>query len=183
MSLDWEAFKQAQYHYVTKERAPCSDGYMNQCALRVCNALIDAGWPFNSPSQPYTETRFGPLCTHGRARGARSLADYLEVYLTAPLKFGRPFHPETGEQAPQTGRFEQSEDGSYEFFPTLEWLWQRGVKNEEKIRGIIFFTGPTHIDGFDMWNIDYTTGGHTDARYGIIGEEYLGGPEIRVFLV
>ncbi|MEM6993733.1 MAG: type VI secretion system amidase effector protein Tae4 [Myxococcota bacterium] len=50
-------------------QSPCSDGYANQCALRMSVALDDSGFSFSD----YTD----PLCSHGHARGAESLANHL----------------------------------------------------------------------------------------------------------
>lgn len=180
MSLDWEKFKEAQLHYVTAQRAPCSNpAYVNQCALRVTNSLIDAGWPFNGSNQPYTSTRFGPLCEHGHARGAKSLADYLEVYLVKPKRYVVPMHPVTRQREVNVaGEYESNPDGTYTFHKVLAWLERRALQGQQ-LRGIIFFNNPEHIDGFDLsdrWN--------TQGPFGIIGEEYGDScTEIRVFFV
>jgi hypothetical protein len=52
---------------------PCEQGrehQWNQCAIRMSIALIASGFPLTH----YTQ---GPVCRHGRARGAQSLGDYL----------------------------------------------------------------------------------------------------------
>lgn len=50
-------------------QAPCDGGYVNQRAIRMSIALIDAGFSLGG----YTE----PRCRHGHARGAESLAQFL----------------------------------------------------------------------------------------------------------
>lgn len=179
MALDWNKFKAAQYKYVTSNRTPCSDPYANQCALRVSNALVDAGWPFDGASQPYSSTRFGPKCSHGKARGARSLADYLEVYLTRPKRYDIPTHPTTGAKASEPGVYD--EDGSgHTFYPVLDWLKKKSDEGQ-KLRGILFFGNPHHIDGFDL---DDATNTSVHSPYGIIGEEYASTSDhVRVFFV
>jgi len=52
-----------------EKMAPCDQGWSNQCALRLSVALENAGFKLTS----YTD----PLCKHGHARGAESLANYL----------------------------------------------------------------------------------------------------------
>jgi hypothetical protein len=59
------------------ESAPCDQGWDNQCAIRVSIALVDAGFHLTG----YTD----PLCKHGHARGAESLANYLWKQLRAPV--------------------------------------------------------------------------------------------------
>ncbi|QDC07804.1 hypothetical protein FHY55_00445 [Oceanicola sp. D3] len=174
MSLNWERFKAAQANYVRNNRSPCSDGYTNQCAIRVSSALVDAAWPFNGTGQRYTEERFGPLCSHGRARGARSLADYLEVYLKRPRRYIRPAHPTTGVRASEPGVYEA--DGT--FYPVLDWLKKKAGEGQ-KLRGIMFFGSPHHIDGFDLHDSTNTQG-----SYGMIGEEYASSSDhVRVFFL
>jgi hypothetical protein len=48
---------------------PCDGPWDNQCAIRLSLCLINAGFPLTN----YTE----PVCSHGHARGAESLANYL----------------------------------------------------------------------------------------------------------
>jgi hypothetical protein len=182
MALNWGKFKSAQFRYVTSNRKPCSNpNYHNQCALRVCNALVDAGWPFNSQSQPYVASRFGPLCEHGHARGARSLADYLEVYLTPPKKYLVPINPKTKVTTEIiAGVYDPKPDsgGKFTFYKTMAWL-ERRANAGEKLRGIVYFNSPEHIDGFDL-----TDSANTKGPYGIIGEQYGdSSTEVRVFFV
>lgn len=66
----------AAYPY-PPDRSPCSDGYPNQCAIRMSIALEDGP---DIRLTNYTE----PKCSHGHARGARSLAYWLMN------RFGRP---------------------------------------------------------------------------------------------
>ena len=183
VALNWDRFKRAQYHYVTQKRQPCDDSaegrplYPNQCALRLSRALKDAGWPFDGPQQPYTATRFGPRCSHGYARGARSLADYLETYLTKPTIYRVPPHPKTGEVTEvSAGHYLEAPDGTAKFFKALDWMLHRSAT--QSLRGIIFFDQPEHIDGFDMVNKINVK----DTQYGIIGEQYGdSSKQIRVF--
>ena len=58
------------------ENAPCDQGWDNQCAIRVSVALVDAGFKLTN----YTD----PLCKHGHARGAESLANYLWKQIGPP---------------------------------------------------------------------------------------------------
>jgi Type VI secretion system (T6SS), amidase effector protein 4 len=52
-----------------KDLRPCDQNWDNQCAIRVSIALVDAGFALTG----YTD----PLCKHGHARGAESLATFL----------------------------------------------------------------------------------------------------------
>jgi len=61
--------------------SPCSDGYTNQCALRMSVALDKSGFSFGD----YTD----PLCSHGHARGAESLANHLWRTWGRPRVFTR----------------------------------------------------------------------------------------------
>ena len=49
--------------------APCDGGWANQCAIRLSIALVSSGFALTA----YPD----PLCSHGHARGAESLANYL----------------------------------------------------------------------------------------------------------
>ncbi|QQO52766.1 MAG: hypothetical protein N838_04655 [Thiohalocapsa sp. PB-PSB1] len=51
------------------ETAPCDQGWGNQCAIRMSIALVDTGFKLIDYKDP--------LCKHGHARGAKSLANYL----------------------------------------------------------------------------------------------------------
>jgi hypothetical protein len=57
--------------------APCDQAWDNQCAIRVSIALVGAGFHLTG----YTD----PLCKHGHARGAESLANYLWKQLRPPI--------------------------------------------------------------------------------------------------
>lgn len=59
-------------------RSPCDQGWDNQCAIRLSTALVNAGFNLTD----YTD----PLCKHGHARGAESLANYLWKQAGAPIK-------------------------------------------------------------------------------------------------
>jgi Type VI secretion system (T6SS), amidase effector protein 4 len=59
-----------------KDLAPCEQGWDNQCAIRVSIALVGAGFFLSA----YTD----PLCKHGHARGAESLATYLWKQVRPP---------------------------------------------------------------------------------------------------
>jgi Type VI secretion system (T6SS), amidase effector protein 4 len=181
MSLDWDKFKAQQFHYVTSQRAPCSDPYANQCALRVSRSLAAAGWPFNGPSQRYTSTRFGPMCTHNFARGAKTLADYLEVYLKPPKRYVVPKNPKTRRlEETIAGTYDPTPDsaGNHKFYKAMEWLQKRATDGE-RLRGIVFFNSPEHIDGFDL-----VDGTNTKGPYGVIGEQYGNtSTEVRVFFL
>jgi len=61
-----------------KEREPCSEQWQNQCAIRVSIALEGAGFSL--------ETYTDPVCGHGHARGAESLANFLWNNHRAPKK-------------------------------------------------------------------------------------------------
>lgn len=54
----------------------CSDGYENQCSIRLSIALEGAKVPLNL----YSENK----CSHGHARGAQGLANYLKAGWGAP---------------------------------------------------------------------------------------------------
>ena len=56
---------------------PCGDGWENQCAIRMSIALEGAGFSLADYSDP--------KCSHGHARGAESLANYLWRSLARPL--------------------------------------------------------------------------------------------------
>ncbi len=63
----------------TDKKADGSLAFKNQCAIRMSIALQKSGVDFNS----YTD----PKCSHGHARGARSLANWLwKKHLCAPKK-------------------------------------------------------------------------------------------------
>ncbi|PRQ06737.1 type VI secretion system amidase effector protein Tae4 [Enhygromyxa salina] len=51
------------------DRSPCGDGWGNQCAIRMSIALEGAGFSFKGYGDP--------MCSHGHARGAESLANHL----------------------------------------------------------------------------------------------------------
>jgi hypothetical protein len=69
---------------------PCSDGWDNQCALRMSVALDASGFDFSS----YTD----PKCSHGHARGAESLANHLWRV------WGRPQIYKSGGKAALSGK-------------------------------------------------------------------------------
>lgn len=52
------------------DRSPCSDGYTNQCAIRMSIALEKCGVDLSRYP--------GNTCSHGHARGAQGLANYLK---------------------------------------------------------------------------------------------------------
>ena len=69
-------FFQSMWNSYPSERLPCGDqnrngelSWKNQCSIRVSLALIGAGFPLIEYSDP--------KCSHGQARGAESLANYL----------------------------------------------------------------------------------------------------------
>lgn len=85
------AFQTLWNSYPT-ERSPCRDQnrsgellWGNQCAIRVSTALVDAGFRLTG----YTD----PKCSHGHARGAESLANYIWQQV------GRPQTANTAEAA------------------------------------------------------------------------------------
>ena len=57
-------------------RTPCDGPYANQCAIRASIALIGAGFSLAG----YRE----PMCRHGHARGAESLANFITRTAGAP---------------------------------------------------------------------------------------------------
>lgn len=129
---------------------------------------MDAGWPFDAPGQPYSRDRFEPLCTHGFARGVRSLSDYLEVYLARPKRYGIPVHPESRQtEVNEVGEYFQIPDGSWRFYPLLVDLKAKATIGQV-LRGIMFFDNPEHIDLFDFYEPNVKTKSH-----GIVGEEYV----------
>ena len=62
--------------------SPCGDGWANQCAIRMSIALEGAGFDF--------EGYFDPMCSHGHARGAESLANHLWRQWGRPRIFTAP---------------------------------------------------------------------------------------------
>jgi hypothetical protein len=64
------------------DRSPCGDGWANQCAIRMSIALTGAGFSLAGYSDP--------LCSHGHARGAESLANHLWRELGRPQIFTAP---------------------------------------------------------------------------------------------
>jgi hypothetical protein len=59
---------------------PCNGPWKNQCSIRMSITLIKCGLSFKG----YTE----PKCSHGHARGAESLANWLwGKHLRAPKQF------------------------------------------------------------------------------------------------
>ena len=64
------AFKLWQAYPYPPEMSPCSDGYTNQCAIRMSITLEKCGVDLSSYS--------GNKCTHGHARGAQGLANHLK---------------------------------------------------------------------------------------------------------
>jgi hypothetical protein len=54
------------------ENAPCDGGYENQCAIRM-SLTLNAELTIKINKQTYSE----PKCSHGHARGAESLANWL----------------------------------------------------------------------------------------------------------
>ncbi len=73
---------------------PSNDPYPNQCAIRLSVALSKTGWDFS-------DYKMGPLTSEGWPRGAKSLADYLELELFRPKKvlqdeFEKTFKASTG---------------------------------------------------------------------------------------
>lgn len=71
-------FAELTAHYPT-EQHPCGDGWDNQCALRMSLALEGSGFSFSGYSDP--------VCSHGHARGAESLANHLWRSLGRPQIF------------------------------------------------------------------------------------------------
>ncbi len=67
---------QANYPDPYNDDERCSDGYINQCAIRVSISLIESG---------FLLTNFNDhLCSHGHARGAQALADYIYRQVKRP---------------------------------------------------------------------------------------------------
>lgn len=64
------AYRLWQAYPFPPDRSPCSDGYTNQCAIRMSIALEKCG--VDLARYP------GNKCTHGHARGAQGLASYLK---------------------------------------------------------------------------------------------------------
>lgn len=69
-------------------KAPCDGPWDNQCAIRMSIALNGEG-SVTVNSKNYSE----PKCRHGHARGAESLANWLQT------KIGRPKKWKSGEAA------------------------------------------------------------------------------------
>jgi hypothetical protein len=67
-------------------RTPCDGPYDNQCAIRASIALIGAGFSLAG----YTE----PVCRHGHARGAESLANFIARTAGQP-QILKPEHAKT----------------------------------------------------------------------------------------
>jgi len=61
--------------------SPCDGGWDNQCAIRMSIAL-NGEMSLKVNKSTYTE----PKCAHDHARGAESLANWLETRLFYPLK-------------------------------------------------------------------------------------------------
>ena len=85
-SLWWKLY---QSYPKPPDISHCTDGYQNQCAIRLSKALEGAGISLSKYSEP--------RCTHGHARGAESLATWLWQ-----KQFGRPRIFNTGEKAKST---------------------------------------------------------------------------------
>jgi hypothetical protein len=65
------------------ERSPCDGPWANQCAIRM-SITLNAEGTLHVSSATYTD----PKCSHGHARGAGSLADWLY----GKQRLGRPTH-------------------------------------------------------------------------------------------
>lgn len=70
-------FVELMKHYPVV-RSPCDEGWDNQCAVRCSIALIGSGFPLVGYADP--------LCRHGHARGAESLANYLWKEVGRPTR-------------------------------------------------------------------------------------------------
>jgi hypothetical protein len=76
------------------ESRPCDGPWENQCAIRLSIGLIGVGIDLSSYSDP--------VCKHGHARGAESLANYLWRTMFRPqvvvgsYEFHRRFDGRTG---------------------------------------------------------------------------------------
>jgi hypothetical protein len=57
------------YDHYPEVDHPCDGGWENQCAIRMSICLLGSGFHFVN----YRD----PICQHGHARGAESLANYL----------------------------------------------------------------------------------------------------------
>ena len=69
-----------------RDNAPCDGPWSNQCAIRLSLALNGEG-TIKVDSLSYSE----PKCAHGHARGAESLANWLQQkHLGQPLIFTTP---------------------------------------------------------------------------------------------
>ena len=64
---------------------PCDGPWNNQCAIRMSLCLNDEG-TFTVNASTYSE----PKCSHGHARGAESLANWLQRRLGRPRRFTDP---------------------------------------------------------------------------------------------
>src|SRR5688572_32757704 len=64
------------------ENAPCDGGYENQCAIRM-SLTLNAELTIKINKQTYSE----PKCSHGHARGAESLANWLWKRIARPKIF------------------------------------------------------------------------------------------------
>ena len=73
----WKAYGELLAKHGT---SPCTGSWPNQCAIRMSMVLIECCMSF----EKYTE----PTCSHGHARGAESLANWLwRKHLKAPKQF------------------------------------------------------------------------------------------------
>ncbi len=68
------------------EQSPCDGGWANQCSIRM-SITLNAEGTIKVDSGTYTE----PKCSHGHARGAESLANWLwRNHLNRPTIYPNP---------------------------------------------------------------------------------------------
>lgn len=115
--------------------APCDGPWDNQCAIRMSIALIAAGFDLSS----YTD----PMCAHGHARGAESLANFLYRRIARPriltgTEFQRATDAKTGivffkDIAGFRGGFgdhidlwnkDRTKTGGYASVSSQTWFWE-----------------------------------------------------------
>jgi len=110
-----------------KVASPCDGDWGNQCAIRMSIALNG-----EMTLKVNKATYSNPMCAHGHARGAQSLADWLETRLFYPTKTGggardrQAFATKTGiifykDCFPRDGQAYENRTGDH-----ID-LWNRGV--------------------------------------------------------
>ncbi len=121
----------------TKDPPNCTDkrpdgkwAYKNQCAIRMSIALSKSGVSFST----YTD----PVCSHGHARGAKSLADWIaKKHLCLPKVY-------KGKDALDIQSKIKSKSGII-FFGDLD-----GVRGNDHID--LFYNDDTQAEYSNLWN-------------------------------